>query len=157
MSASSRAVGGMPRLTFSTGALMLLGALAIFAAAYAVAAVYGRDSDRQVENVDALVYPAVEASGTPLLTVTARDVAFDTREIRLTADQPAQIRVDNIDAGIYHNIAVYRDDGATELVARGTLFDGPNVRDYRFDGFSAGTYLFQCDLHPAMNGTLVAE
>lgn len=158
MSARSGAVRGTaPRLTLPAGALMVLGALAIFAAAYAVATVYGRDSDRKVENVDALVFPALEPSGTPLLTVVARGVAFDTDRITVPADQPAHIRLDNIDAGIHHNIAVYRDRQASDLVARGRLFDGPNVRDYRFDGFSAGSYYFQCDLHPAMNGAFIAE
>jgi plastocyanin len=149
--------GDAPRLTVSTGAVMVLAALAIFAAAYAVATVYGHDSDRKVENVDALTFPALEPSGTPLLTVVARGVAFDTDRIAVPADQPVHIRLDNIDAGIHHNIAIYRDRQASELVARGRLFDGPTVRDYRFDGFAAGAYYFQCDLHPAMNGSFIAE
>jgi plastocyanin len=145
------------RLTVSTVAMMLLGAVALFAAAYGVAAVFGRDSDGQVTDLDARVVPAVAVSGAPLLTVTARNVAFDTKEIIVRAEERAQIRLDNIDAGINHNIAVYRDEAATDLLIRGKLFDGPDVRDYHFEGMTAGTYHFQCDLHPAMSGTFIVQ
>jgi plastocyanin len=158
MAASSHSVAGpAPRLTIPFGGLMLLGALVIFGAAYLIAGVYGRESDRRVENLDALVVVAEEPSGAPLLTVLASRVEFDTRSITVPAGQPVHIRLDNEDAGIYHNIAVYHDEAATDLVARGRLFDGPKVRDYRFGGFEPGTYHFQCDLHPAMSGTFLVE
>jgi plastocyanin len=148
---------GTPRLTAPAVAAMLLTAVAIFAVAYAIAMVYGRDSDGQVTDLDTRVVPAVVASGTPLLTVTARAVAFDTGVIMVRAGEAAQIRLDNIDAGINHNIAVYRDDAATDLVIRGKLFDGPDVRDYFFEGMPAGAYHFQCDLHPAMSGSFIVQ
>lgn len=146
-----------PSLSVAVVAVMLLAAVAIFATAYAVAAVFGRDSDGKVTDLDARVVPAMEMAGTPLLTVTARGVAFDTDAITVPAGQTSQIRLDNIDAGIYHNIAVYADRAAEILVIRGKLFDGPNVRDYFFDALPAGVYYFQCDLHPAMNGAFNVE
>jgi plastocyanin len=158
MAAGARAAGrGTPKLTISLVAMMLLGAVAIFAVAYVVAGMFGRDSDGQVADLDARVVPAVEISGTPLLTVTARSVAFNTQEIVVPAGEVAQIRLDNVDAGINHNIAVYRDDQATDLIIRGKLFDGPDARDYYFEGMPAGRYHFQCDLHPAMSGIFIVE
>jgi plastocyanin len=158
MTAQAPAAGkGTPRLTLPTVAIMGLAALAIFAVAYAVAGAFGRDSDSQVTDLDARVVPAVETSGTPLLTVTARSVAFDTNEIIVQAGEVAQIRLDNFDAGINHNIAVYRDDGAMDLIIRGKLFDGPDARDIYFEGMPAGRDHFQCDLHPAMSGTFVVQ
>lgn len=148
---------GTPRLTLPTVVLMLLAAFAIFAVAYAVASAFGRSSDGQVTDLDARVVPAVEISGTPLLTVTARSVTFDTNEIIVQAGEAAQIRLDNFDAGINHNIAVYRDEAATDLIIRGKLFDGPDARDYYFEGMPAGRYHFQCDLHPAMSGTFIVQ
>ncbi|MGD9893750.1 MAG: cupredoxin domain-containing protein [Dehalococcoidia bacterium] len=146
-----------PKLTISAVTMLLLGALVIFAAAYGVAAVFGRDADDEVTDLDARVVPAMPISGTPLLTVTARAVAFDTKEITVRAGEPAQIRLDNFDAGINHNIAVYRDEEAGDLVIRGKLFDGPDVRDYVFEGMTPGTYHFQCDLHPAMSGVFIVQ
>ena len=158
MTAQAPAAGkGTPKLGLPTVAIMLLAAFVLFTVAYAVAGVFGRDSDGQVTDLDARVVPAEEAFGTPLLTVTARAVAFDTNEILVQHGEVAQIRLDNIDAGINHNIAVYRDEAATDLIIRGKLFDGPDVRDYHFEGMPAGTYYFQCDLHPAMSGTFVVQ
>jgi plastocyanin len=158
MASQTRPVpAGPPRLTFLNGVLMIAAALAVFGIAYAAGGLFGRQADDKVNATDARIVEAEAPSGTPLLTLEARDVEFDTREIRVPANQPIHLRLDNKDAGILHNIAVYRDPQASLLVARGKLFDGPEARDYRFDGFSPGTYYFQCDLHPAMNGTLVSE
>jgi hypothetical protein len=148
---------GAPRLTFLNGVLMVVAALAVFGIAYAAGGFFGRQADDKVKESDARIVEAEEPAGTPLLTLTAWEVTFDTREIRVPADQPVHLRLDNRDAGILHNIAVYRDPQASELVARGKLFDGPEARDYRFDGFSPGSYYFQCDLHPAMNGTFISQ
>jgi plastocyanin len=149
--------GSAPRLTWGLGALMLAAALAIFAVAYVVGGVFGRDADRKVDDAGASTVAALDPSGTPLLTVIAKGIAFDTERIAVPAGQPVQLRLDNEDAGVLHNIAVYRDDRASDLVVRGKLFDGPRERDYRFEAMPAGTYYFQCDLHPAMNGTLTAQ
>jgi plastocyanin len=67
------------------------------------------------------------------------------------------IRLENEDAGILHNVAVYQDDEATSGLVRGALFDGPRTRDYTFPALPAGSYLFQCDLHPAMRGSFVVR
>lgn len=157
MAATHPASSDPPRLTLLSGALMVAAALAVFGAAYAVGGLFGRGADSKLDGAGARAVAADEPAGTPLLTVRAKNVAFDTQAITVPADQPAQIRVENEDAGIFHNIAVYRDAQASDLVARGTLFDGPRTRDYRFAAFPAGTYYFQCDLHPAMSGTLIAE
>ena len=146
-----------PRLTPVGGALLVAATLAVFVVAYAVGSLFGRAADDTLDGAGARVVAAREPSGTPLLTVRAKNVAFDTREITLPAGQPVLIRLENEDAGILHNIAVYRDPQASELVARGKLFDGPRTRDYHFEGIPVGTYYFQCDLHPSMNGTLVSR
>jgi plastocyanin len=135
---------------------MLAGAAALFAAAYLVGGVFGRAADDKHDGAASTI-PAREPSGTPLLTVVAQAVAFDTTSIRVPAGTAARLRLDNEDAGIDHNIAVYRDRQASDLVQRGALFDGPKTRDYVFEPFPAGAYYFQCDLHPAMNGTLLSE
>jgi len=134
---------------------MVAAALALFAAAYVVAGVYGQQAEKQAgeDRVIAAVEPAGAADGSLL----AKSVAFDVKALRLPAGRPLVVRLQNEDAGIFHNVAFYRDPQAGDLVARGKLFDGPLTRDYRFAAFTPGRYFFQCDLHPWMNGTLEAE
>lgn len=154
---TGRGPADTPHLTWLSGALMVAAALAIFAAAYGVGGLFGRAADDKAKDADTRIVAAEEPSGTPDLTLRAQNVAFDAKEIIVPAGRPAVIRLDNEDAGILHNIAVYRDAQVSELVTRGKLFDGPRTRDYRFEAFEAGTYYFQCDLHPSMNGVLRSE
>ena len=146
---------GAVRLTPATGALLVAAALALFFAAYSVGGFFGRAADDKQAGV--VPVPAEAPSGDADVLLVAKNVAFDTESITVPADRPVVIRIDNIDAGILHNIAVYRDEQVSELVARGALFGGPEVRQYRFQPFPVGTYYFQCDLHPAMSGTFVAQ
>lgn len=142
------------RLTPRVAVLMFVAALAIFGAAYGVAGLFGRAAN---DTVSADVVAAVTPFGTPDVTLQTKNVAFNTQTITVKAGQPLHLRIENEDAGILHNIAVYADDAATVLVQRGALFDGPDERDFRFAPFPAGTYRFQCDLHPTMNGTFVVQ
>jgi plastocyanin len=145
-----------PRFTLRTAALMLIAAAATFLVAYAVGGVFGRAADTKLGAAEAHTMPALAPAGTPDVTLRAQYLAFDAATITLPAGRSAVIRLENEDAGILHSIAVYRDTRATDLVARGALFDGPRTRDYHVAPLPAGTYYFQCDLHPAMNGTLEA-
>jgi plastocyanin len=89
------------------------------------------------------------------LTVTAVNIAFDTDTIEIPAGEAFTITFDNQDAGVQHNIAIYRDDTLAEVLFRGTLVTGPDTVDYAIDPLEAGTYYFHCDVHPNMNGTVV--
>jgi plastocyanin len=145
-----------PRFTVRTAALMVLAAAATFLVAYAVGGVFGRAADEKLAGSEVRAVPAHSPSGTADLSLRAQTIAFDTKALAVPADRPFRVRLENEDAGIFHNIAIYRDAQATDLVARGALFDGPRVRDYSFEAIPAGAYYFQCDLHPAMNGILEA-
>lgn len=145
------------RLTPGRLALMVMAALAVFGIAYAAGAVFGRLADDTLPAGGIRETRAVAPSGTPARSLVARAVKFDAAEIRVPAGQPARLRLDNEDAGIFHNIAVYRTAAATDLIARGELFNGPRTRDYVFAPIAAGSYYFQCDLHPAMNGTFLVQ
>jgi plastocyanin len=106
------------------------------------------------------VSPASEGGGAsgggaPALTVTASGLRFDTSTINLVADQGTTIRLDNKDAGVQHNIAIYEDDSLQKLLFKGDLVTGPDSVDYRVPGLPAGTYYFHCDVHPTMNGKVV--
>lgn len=148
--------GDAPRFTARTAALMVIAAAATFLVAYAVGGVFGRAADNKLAGSETRTAPAVEPSGTPDLTMRAQNVAFDTKTLTVPAGRPLVLRLENEDAGIFHNIAIYRDARAADLIGRGALFDGPRTSDYHFNPLPPGAYYFQCDLHPAMNGSVEA-
>ena len=94
---------------------------------------------------------ATEPAG-PHLTVVANNVAFDTNELKFTANQPTQIYFVNHDNGVPHNIAISAVQGGA------TTFDGAIINEgaivYNVPAYGAGTYFFLCKVHPNMNGTV---
>ena len=90
------------------------------------------------------------------VTVTAADMAFDPSTVTVTAaGESFTIAFTNTD-GMPHNIAIYTDDSKSEK-----LFEGEMVTDgsvvYMIPALDAGSYFFDCSLHPTMTGTLVVE
>jgi plastocyanin len=90
------------------------------------------------------------------VTLVAESIQFDTDSISLPAEQDVVVTLDNQDTAP-HNFALYPDEeaGASQADA---LFQGENVDpaqsvDYEFTTPARGEYYFQCDVHPAMNGT----
>jgi plastocyanin len=89
------------------------------------------------------------------LTVTAQNVAFDTDTLELPADKDAEIEFVNDDASsVTHNIAIYEDDSASKEIFKGQVIPGGDSITYEVPSTPKGTYYFQCDIHPGMNGTV---
>ncbi len=123
-----------------------------------------------LENL-ALAVPSPIPSGTPqapsgptgggectqvvdgVLHITAQNIAFDTNCVQAPDGEPFTIEFDNEDVGTQHNVAIYADDTLAENLFRGDLVTGKDTVDYSVDPLPAGTYYFQCDVHPTMNGT----
>ena len=95
--------------------------------------------------------PAAPAAG----TVSAEGVQFDTSEIALTAGEEEEITFDNADT-VEHNIAIYEEEGGKELF-KGDIIPGGQETTYAVPALDKGEYYFQCDVHPAMNGTVTVE
>ena len=92
------------------------------------------------------------------LELVAANLLFDKRELAVRSGGQVRIRLENRDAGVSHNVAVYRSstDTTTGVApgAIGTRFDGPGIDDTVFDIPAAGNYFFRCDVHPqTMTGT----
>ena len=87
------------------------------------------------------------------VTITARDLEFSTSTLSAPEDEPFQIVFDNQEAAP-HNVAIYRDAGATDGVFVPDPFSGPARVTYDVPALAAGTYFFRCDLHPDMSGEL---
>jgi len=94
-------------------------------------------------------------SGTGL-SITAFDNKFDKRCLAAPAGQAFTIDFSNLDRGIPHNVAIYEDKTTRKPYFKGEPVNGPGKTTYSVQAISAGTFFFQCDLHPEMNGTFVA-
>jgi len=79
---------------------------------------------------------------------------FDTSQIQLPANTASTITFTNKDAGVTHNIAIYGDSSHTTNLFRGQIVSGPATVTYSIPPLAPGTYYFQCDVHPTMNGTV---
>ena len=102
-----------------------------------------------------------KAGGPPVarsVSIAAHDtVAFTPDALAFPAGSLVPLIFDNETVGVGHNIGIYDHRGGNELF-KGAIVTGPKQVEYRVQALAAGTYYFQCDVHPNMNGTLtVAE
>ena len=94
-------------------------------------------------------------SGPGAVGVVAEGLAFNTKQLDLTAGQPTKLLFENKDAGTPHNIAIYDDSSKSVTLFQGEQFPGVDTRTYEIPALDEGTYYFQCDVHPVMNGSVV--
>ena len=107
--------------------------------------------------------PTLGFGGVPECPVGADAVtvcAFDDQRFvpdTLTApgDEAFVLDFANEDAGVQHNVAIYRDASAEESLFVGDLITDQTVA-YQVPALEPGEYFFRCDVHPQMNGTLEA-
>ena len=85
-------------------------------------------------------------------TVEAIGLQFTDAIVNLPAGVPLRLVLDNKDAGVPHDLRVF--EGDTEY-AKSPSVSGPGQVEVRFGPLPAGRYQFQCDIHPAMLGTVV--
>ncbi len=82
--------------------------------------------------------------------VVAKGLSFDTDCITVAARATTTVELRNQDSAA-HTFSVY--DGNDEVL-KGAATEGGEDRTYRLTNLDPGTYRFQCDIHPSMNGTL---
>lgn len=118
-----------------------------------------------IHYVNATPAPSASASAggagggtaTSAVKLIAKDIKFDQSTITVAAGKPFTITFDNEDS-VPHNVAIFEGTDATgKNVFRGALDAGPKTLTYDVPALPAGTYYFHCDVHPTMNGTLVAK
>lgn len=89
--------------------------------------------------------------------ISATGVKFNTSTITVKTGGNVRIRFKNNDQGTDHNVAIYKSSTDKTPVAPGsvsTVFPGVNENDFSFAIPAAGSYYFQCDVHPTtMSGT----
>ena len=87
--------------------------------------------------------------------ITASGIAFTTPAVTAPADTPFVIDFDNQDASTPHNVEIKDSTGAVKF--KGDIFPGVATKQYQVPALAAGTYPFQCTVHPNMTGTLTAQ
>jgi plastocyanin len=114
----------------------------------AVLAMIGLGTGHATEDGGTGGEPAAPAAG----TVSAEGVQFDTAEISLAAGEEEEITFNNADT-VEHNISIYEEEGGKNLFT-GDIIPGGQETTYSVPALDKGEYYFQCDVHPAMNGTV---
>jgi plastocyanin len=99
-----------------------------------------------------------EADANGAIAISAHNLRFSTSCMVAPAGTAFTVRLTNLD-GEPHNVAIFRDAGFSDPIVKGDLFAGPNVtKDIAVPALDAGTYYFQCIVHPAdMKGTLTVR
>ena len=102
--------------------------------------------------------PTTTGNATAMVNLTAENIAFDTDTITVPAGANVTVNFNNKDSGIPHNFAVYDSSFRSERIFVGEIITGPATTNYTFTAPSEpGTYYFQCDVHPSMNGDFIVE
>jgi len=99
-----------------------------------------------------------EAAKSVTIDIVSVNMAFDLDTITVPAGAEVTINLDNQDVGIPHNVSFYTDSSAADAIFVGDLITGPDKVTQTFTApAEPGSYYFQCDVHPFMNGAFVVE
>ena len=86
------------------------------------------------------------------LTIAAENLAFDKAEMDLPAASEVEVLFENKEA-VPHNWSLYESRGG-DVIFEGEVLNSTGEITYSFTTPEAGSYYFQCDVHPnEMNGT----
>jgi plastocyanin len=103
------------------------------------------------------------ATGRATVTIVAPNDAstdrFAPTQVTVAADTPIEIRFRNDDVGVEHNVQIFPSTETTGTPlwapADNAMITGKDAITYQVPALPAGTYAFNCFLHPAtMFGTL---
>ena len=90
------------------------------------------------------------------IALTASGIKFDQATLTAPANKPLKITLDNKDAGINHDVDILDSTGAKVFDMKD--FVGPAIKTGDVPALKAGTYKFECSVHPAqMNGVLTVS
>jgi plastocyanin len=96
--------------------------------------------------------PSVSADPNAI-QLAAKDLKFSTATLSAPAGKSFQIQFNNQESAP-HNVAIYKDQSASEKLFGQDPFGGPKTVTYQVGPLTAGSYFFRCDVHPDMKGTL---
>jgi plastocyanin len=93
--------------------------------------------------------PSGAPSGPPGgIAITAQNIKFSIDKLSAPPDKPFQVLFDNKDASVSHDFDIL--DGSGKKVFDGKDFPGPAQKTYDVPALTAGTYKFECSIHPTL-------
>jgi cytochrome c oxidase subunit 2 len=113
---------------------------------------YAAWTEQQIKAIQSISCP----SHGPAVSITAKDIAWNTNCLAVPGGPPISISVTNKDAGIDHNFAIYDSFSQTKKFFQTGRFPGVATRTDKLPTLPPGRYYFQCDVHgPAMSGVFI--
>ena len=93
------------------------------------------------------------------LTLAAPGLAFDTDCLATLPNQGFTVTFDNQDSGVAHNFLISEAFApGSPILFQGDAITGPKTTTYDVSALDAGTYSFECSLHPSfMHGTFIVS
>jgi len=85
-------------------------------------------------------------------SISAANVQFDTDVLEFPAGEEVALTFVNSDT-VEHNVAIYEAEGGADIFV-GDIIPGGQETTYQIPAMDPGEYYFQCDVHPAMSGTV---
>jgi plastocyanin len=85
-----------------------------------------------------------------------QSLVFNVDTIEATAAEDFTITLVNNDSAP-HNISIYTEEGGDLLGETGATAEAGQTVTLDVAALDAGTYYFQCDIHPDMNGSVVVS
>lgn len=119
-------------------AALVLGSLVMIGGGIVAAAVGEREIEHHAE---------AHGGEAALVQIGAENIAFSRDTINLAANADVEIRFDNNDRNVQHNITILGQD-PSRPVFRGEISTGVATVTYKFHSPGPGEYNFQCDIHP---------
>jgi plastocyanin len=91
-----------------------------------------------------------------VVRLSAQDIAFHPTSLTAPAAEPFTIAFDNRDT-VEHNVHIFDNaDHSGTALFEGAVVAASTQANYRVEPLEAGTYYFQCTIHPQMTGELEA-
>jgi cytochrome c oxidase subunit II len=92
------------------------------------------------------------------LSLVAHNISWNEFCLAVPANTPFIVNINNQDAGIEHNFAIYDSFFQKTTYFTGPKVTGPATISLNPDPLPPGRYYFQCDVHgPAMSGAFVVK
>jgi cytochrome c oxidase subunit 2 len=92
------------------------------------------------------------------VTITAKNISWNTNCLSIVAGQPTTITVVNDDVGINHNFAIFDSPDRHQKFFQTGQFAGVASHTDQLPTLPPGHYYFQCQVHgPAMSGVFIVN
>lgn len=133
-----------------------LATISILAALLLQACGGGGEADQQTAESPPAQAAAACEGASPTTEIAAAKSLFDKKCVAATAGEPLKLSFRNDDT-YQHNFAVTRGKGGEKLYTS-PFFDGSVQSTAEIPALDAGTYYFECNIHPfVMNGEYIVS